>query len=101
MSSSIHPSINEYIVDAYQCDGKFLANKRVRERTRTNWTLQGKLTLSDYSCSENKAGHSINKQDLTNLQWLRAANTPDFPNQPKILLWCTLNGVIFKVSVIF
>jgi len=33
MSPSIHPSINEYIVDAYQRDGKFLANKGVGERT--------------------------------------------------------------------
>lgn len=36
MSSSIHPSINEYIVDAYQCDGKFLANKRARTGTNTD-----------------------------------------------------------------
>ena len=66
MNESIHPSINVYIVDVYQCDEKFLANKRVREQTQTKWTLQGKLTPSDYACSENKTRHSFNKQDLTN-----------------------------------
>ena len=91
MSPSIHPSINEYIVDAYKCDGKFLANKLVREQTQTNWTLQGKLTLSDYSCSENKAGHSIkNRISLTAAKSSKYSRLPK-PAQKLVVMYFELS----------